>query len=406
MPYRILGFVGLLVMAGLAKAQAPSLPVKVDLVPEFQNLGLAPPGQGGRDTCSLFAITSLAEFECAKHTPAPHVRLSEEFLIWAAHEATGRKGDQAMFYQAVHGLNVLGVCSEGLMPYENTGDAGRKPSAAALADAAGRSARWKVQWIRRWDLKRPLSDAELLAIKAALAGGHPVACGLRWPISRSDRELLEVPPPEKVYDGHSIVLAGYEDDPKKSGGGVFVFRNWNGLKWGSKGYGVMSYAYVRAYANDALCLQLGPPNSETPVERFEAESLAVLAKSRCSTDPQDMAEWGGPMWSQGRQLYCRAQEGDFVELGFVVRKAGRWRLRVLATAAPDFGIVRAVLDGKPPGQDFDLYSGRVSPSGSLELGTLDLAAGQHRLRFAVVGKNAASTGFCFGIDAIDILSPP
>jgi len=93
-------------------------------------------------------------------------------------------------------------------------------------------------------------------------------------------------------------------------------------------------------------------------------------------------------------------------LVFKVRKAGRWRLRVLATAAPDYGIVRAALDGKPVGQDFDLYSGRLSPAGSLELGTLDLAAGQHRLRFSVAGKNAVSTGFYFGLDAIDLLAAP
>jgi hypothetical protein len=39
----------------------------------------------------------------------------------------------------------------------------------------------------------------------------------------------------------------------------------------------------------------------------------------------------------------------------------------------------------------------------LELGTHHLAAGQHRMRFTVVGKNSASTGFSFGIDAIDLL---
>jgi hypothetical protein len=34
-------------------------------------------------------------------------RLSEEFLIWAAHAASATKADdQAMFYQATHGLNV------------------------------------------------------------------------------------------------------------------------------------------------------------------------------------------------------------------------------------------------------------------------------------------------------------
>jgi hypothetical protein len=32
-----------------------------------------------------------------------------------------------------------------------------------------------------------------------------------------------------------------------------------------------------------------------------------------------------------------------------------------------------------------------------------LTAGQHRLRFTVAGKNVASTGYLFGVDAIDLL---
>jgi hypothetical protein len=165
----------------------------------------------------------------------------------------------------------------------------------------------------------------------------------------------------------------------------------------------MSYAYARAYANDAVWLRLGPPKSEVPVERFEAESLDVSAKGRCEAAAQDMAGEGGLMWSQGRQLLCRAEEGGFVELGFTVRRGGRWRLRVLATAAPDYGIVRAALDGKPLEGDFDLYSGRVSPAGSLELGTRNLAAGRHRLRFAAAGKNPASAGSSFGLDTVDLM---
>ncbi len=42
-------------------------------------------------------------------------------------------------------------------------------------------------------------------------------------------------------------------------------------------------------------------------------------------------------------------------------------------------------------------------AGSLELGNHELAAGQHHLRFTVAGKNAASTGHLFGVDAIDLL---
>ena len=137
--------------------------------------------------------------------------------------------------------------------------------------------------------------------------------------------------------------------------------------------------------------------------RFEAEALTVLASDRCDANSQDMGNWGGKMWSQGKQLFCRAKEGGFAELSFAVGEAGRYRLRVLATAAPDFGKIRAALDGKKLDGEFDLYSGRVSPSGSLELGTHELKAGKHRLRFTVEGKNAASAGYFFGLDAIDLL---
>jgi hypothetical protein len=142
-----------------------------------------------------------------------------------------------------------------------------------------------------------------------------------------------------------------------------------------------------------------------PVVRYEAEAMTVLARGHCSAGPQDMKPWGGPMWSHGRQLFCVAQRGGFVELGFSVAKAGRYRLRLLASAAPDFGIVRAALDGTPLGTEFDLYAGRVCPAGSLELDTLEMAAGRHRLRVTAVGKNAASRGFAFGLDALDLLAP-
>jgi len=108
------------------------------------------------------------------------------------------------------------------------------------------------------------------------------------------------------------------------------------------------------------------------------------------------------MWSQGRQLFCGSQEGGFVEFGLSVRNTRRYRLRVPATAAPNFGIVQVALDGKPVGLDFDLYSGRVCPSGALELGTQALTAGQHRLRFTVVGKSPVSAGHSFGLDAVEL----
>lgn len=323
-------------------------------------------------------------------------------MIWAANKATGRDGDQAMFYEAVHGLETLGICQERLMPYSATPDDHRGPSAQAIENARELAGHWRVQWVRRWNIARPLDGSELRGIKDAPAHGHPVACGLRWPKKLEGDVLRAVPPHSDVFDGHSIVLVGYADNPTENGGGMFGFRNSFGPGWGAQGYGRMSYAYVRAYTNDALWLRYLPKRSEPPFERFEAESMPVLARHRCDGNVQDMAEWGGPMWSGGRQLLCRAQTCGFVELAFSNRRAGRFRMQALATAAPDFGIVQVALDGKHLGHKINLYSGRVCPAGSIDLGTIDLTPGRHALRFTSVGKDPASANVWFGVDAVEL----
>ncbi|HVC98291.1 MAG TPA: C1 family peptidase [Pirellulales bacterium] len=400
-----LGWIAVVAMASVGgAAEADALPKAVNLIPDFQKQGLIPLAQGNRDDCSLFAITGVTEFECARHAAAPHGRLSEEFLIWASDKATGKKGDQAMFYEAVQGLNVHGICAAELMPYKEKRHRHQPPSPQAVADARKLRERWRIEWIKRWSVDRLLSEHELLEIKRALASGHPVACGLRWPNELQGDQLLAVPPANQVFDGHSIVFVGYEDDRGQPGGGLLRFRNSSGADWGDQGYGSMSYAYARTYANDAIGLRLGPEGSEFPTVRYEAETMTVLAAAKCEAAPQKMNDFGGLMWSHGEQLFCHARKGGFVELDFVVKKPGRYRVRVLATAAPDFGIVRAALDNRRLPREFDLYCGRVSPAGSLELGTHELAPGRHRLRMTAVSKDAVAKGFSFGLDAVDLIA--
>jgi hypothetical protein len=380
------------------------LPDHVDLSTEFEKLKLPPRAQGNRDVCSLFAITALANFEYARSQPESHTQFSEEFLIWAAKKATGKTGEQAMFYEAVCGLNHFGISADRLMPYAKNADANHKPSPPALADAHQLSDRWSVNWIKRWNLTNPLTDHQVHQIKQALAAHHPVACGMRWPKKDMGHQLLRVPPANEVEDGHSIVLTGYIDDPNHNGDGKFLFRNSWGAGWGNHGYGEMSYGYVRAYANDSLWLHFGGERAEVPTFRFEAESLPVVARNHCETHPQNMNDFRGTMWSGNTQLFCAASRGNYVELAFNVTNPGRYRVRVLATAAPDFGIVRIGFPTVPPSHDFDLYSGRVCPSGSLELGKFDFNAAKYVLRFTSINKNHSSGGFQFGIDAIDLLA--
>ncbi|HEY2343724.1 MAG TPA: C1 family peptidase [Chthoniobacteraceae bacterium] len=390
-------------ISAAASADDAGLPREASLIAELQRENLSACAQGDRNVCSLFAITGLAEVESVRGASGHGDRFSEEYLIWAARKFSGNEDGQAMFYQALDGLEASGICTEARMPYTAKTDAARSPSPEAIAEAETLRDRWRAHWVKLWSLEAPLTEVQLTEIKRALADGHAVACGLRWPKHLRGSELFEVPGENDVFDGHSIMLVGYEDDASKPGGGILRFRNSFGARWGEEGYGAMSYAYASAYANDALWLQLEAPGAETPVFRYEAEDTTVEATGNCNAGAQKMNEYGRRMWSAGKQLFCRAEKDGYIELRFDVQKAVRYRLRVLATAAPDYGKVRFAVDGNEPSREFDLYSGRISPAGSLELGDHDLGEGSHRLRITCTGKNEASKGYCFGLDTIDLL---
>jgi len=396
-------WVHVLCTASFFAQSRPADATRATILPEFQRLGMTVGVQGGRPNCSLFAITALANFEWLGSEPDPPVRFSEEYLLWSAKRFSSSKDDGAMFYEAILGLSNYGICRSELMPYLAKPEPASKPSEEASKDAASRSRRWRVHWIRRWNVALPMTDAELAEIKRTIRSGHPVACGLRWPKNGVAERLMAPPAPDDVMDGHSIVFVAYEDDAAMPGGGAFRFRNSRGRGWGEDGYGLMSYAYARAYANDAVWLELGPPDSERPLESFEAERLEAEEKGSCELSTQDMREWCRKMWSGGRQLLCRARDGGRLQLGFVVKRGGTYRVRVRLTAGPDYGRIQASLNGGPASESCDLYSGKVSPAGYLELGVHELKSGKHSLRFTVIGKHAASTGTSFGIDTVELL---
>ncbi|MBI3866266.1 MAG: C1 family peptidase [Planctomycetia bacterium] len=394
--------------ATIAAASERPLPKKVDLRPRFAKFGLAPLSQGSRDTCSLFAVTGVAEYERAKDVSGPAPRLSEEFLVWAANDATGLNGDQAMFIEAVQGLTRLGICDESSMPYADKTDPDRAPSDAARAEAR-RNGHWTAHWIKRWNVKTGLSAAELNAVKSALANDHPVAIGMRWPKQpQLTTTFIQDPPPkEEVRDGHSVVLAGYRDDPNFQGGGVFIVRNSDGPGWGQEGYAYFPYTYITDYGNDAVWLKHDPADADSPrfqpAARFEAESLKILKTSaRCQPAVQPMTDWGAKQWGDGKQLFCKAENGGALELEFTLPDAGRFEIELFVTLAPDFGKLKLLLDGRVLTQQPDCFCGRVEPSGPISLGTHDLKAGAHKLGIAVTGKNALSSSHSFGIDAFEL----
>ncbi len=202
----------------------------VDLIPEFERLGLTPRGQGARPTCSVFTTVEALEWAVARRTGEP-VRLSVEFLNWAGHQVTGEpNGDGHFFHNALEGYRLHGICRQDEMPYREKVDPSQPPSPDAMATAATyRDMDLRVHWIKPYGTPQGLTDEEFAQTKATLDAGYPVAAGA----------------------DHSVLFVGYLDDPAEPGGGAFLV-----LDSGGPGhYREKTYAEALATQNDLFWVE-------------------------------------------------------------------------------------------------------------------------------------------------------
>jgi len=227
-----------------------SLASSIDLRPTFEKWDLGPRVQGKRNTCSAFTITGALEYALASKREGG-TRLSVEFLNWASNQVLRQTKDGGFFSDLWKGFMIYGVCPEQDMPYQDNFDSGREPSQEAREHALElRKLGLRLHWIKPWNPNTGLTEEQLIDIKHVLNKQWPVCGGFRWPKEpvQWKNDVLEMPPPEGVFDGHSVLIVGYRDDPEQPGGGVFLFRNSNNN--GRDGY--MTYEYARAYTNDAV----------------------------------------------------------------------------------------------------------------------------------------------------------
>jgi hypothetical protein len=150
---------------------------------------------------------------------------------------------------------------------------------------------------------------------------------------------------------------------------------------------------------------MGMPVNRPAREPIEAEKMTVLERRDCAGTVQPMDSFGAGSWSGGAQLFCGAEDDGSITLALPVGKAGPYRIDLYATQAPDFAIIQTFLDDKRLGKPFDAYAPLVIASGRVTLGMVRLEEGQHRLRFDVTGRNAASSAYRFGIDCVEMIGP-
>jgi hypothetical protein len=253
-----------------------SPPSEIDLRPAFEKWGLGPRVQGKRNTCSVFTVVGALEYALARKDNRG-TRLSVEFLNWASNQALRDAQDGGFFSDLWRGFTTYGTCPERDMPYQDKFDPNRAPGEEArdrarLLHEAG----LRLHWIKRWNPHTGLTAKQLLAIKDVLRRQWPVCGGFRWPrqVKWKD-DVLEMAPPEGVYDGHSVLIVGYRDDPGQAGGGVLLFRNSSNN--GRDSY--MTYEYACAYMNDAVWIDYERSDGVTSAGPAPADVLGVFGSA-------------------------------------------------------------------------------------------------------------------------------
>jgi len=125
---------------------------------------------------------------------------------------------------------------------------------------------------------------------------------------------------------------------------------------------------VRWIIRERMAGQMSLPINSIGSISIEAEKMQVEEMIRCHPVVQPMDGFGVGNWSDGHQLFVGADLKSAITLSFFVEEPGFFGIRLFATKAPDFGIVKVYFDGQPVMKPMDFYAPVVLPTGPISLG--------------------------------------
>lgn len=134
---------------------------------------------------------------------------------------------------------------------------------------------------------------------------------------------------------------------------------------------------------------------------IEGERMKVLSKTGGNAAEQDLSGFEG-QWSGDAHLWWTgARPGDTLQLAVPVPTTGRYRLKLALTKAVDYGIAQFTLDGRDLGQPMDFFNNGVVPTGEVDLGVHQFAAGNRTLAIKITGANEkAVKSYMVGLDYV------
>lgn len=197
----------------------------------------------------------------------------------------------------------------------------------------------------------------------------------------------------------------------------FDLEVWHWVEGLHLDYSSVAYWYGAAGASSGL--PVVPPAAERTLDRLppvpvfvaenvlEGEKLKVLTHTGGQHEVQDLS-FRENTFSRDAHLWWRGgKPGDLLELAVPVAEAGRYKVTAAFTKADDYAVVQATLDDQKLGGSFDGYATRVETSGPLELGTVQLPAGEAKLRFVILGKHEkAKPAYMMGLDYLRLEKMP
>lgn len=257
-------FVAALLFAGTASARggdpaAPS-PAKANLRNDFERLKLTVHNQGQRGACQVFAMVGVIEFQLAQR--GQKVDLSEQFIMWAANEATGLNRVRGFNPDLlVAGLKQYGICTASRMPYVPRDEPFETPNRWAILNAKARTSS-EIVSIKHWTSNIGLAERDIEEITEQLENGTPVTVTLCWPegsmeqIVDKQHFLIEKNIDGTSKNGHGVILVGYGRDASLNGGGYFIFRNSWGLQFADQGYARVTFEFAKKYGIDAYIVSI------------------------------------------------------------------------------------------------------------------------------------------------------
>ena len=146
---------------------------------------------------------------------------------------------------------------------------------------------------------------------------------------------------------------------------------------------------------------------------LEGEGLLATSTGGGTATAQPMENFvrGNWNWSGGAQLWWTGgKPGDRLDLTLPVPAPGTYEVQIVLTKAPDYAMLKFLLDGKPLDPVFDGFSppgAGVIHSPVLTVAKTDLPAGDHRLTLEITGANPEATkAYMAGIDYVYLKRVP